>query len=301
MSFHNDIVEKAIEPGQAVALTPWVQRITAPNPSVMTGPGTNTYLIGQKKLAVLDPGPAIDSHIEAILAAGGDRIHYVVATHTHPDHSPAAVEIVKRTGATLIGATIADDGHQDTTFKPDIEPIDGYRLAEEEYHLEAVFTPGHVGNHFCFYLKEDKLLFTGDHIMEGTTVVIIPPYGDMKDYIESLEKLKNYELEFLAPAHGHLIQSPNTLIDKLVKHRLGRESFVVDALQKLGAGDLNALLPSAYADVDKKLYPIAKFSLWAHLLKLEKEQRVRTTPVADYTPPADGKNRGDGVCWHWLG
>ena len=186
------------KPGVPVRLNSRVRRVTAPNPGVMTGPGTNTYLLGTEDVAVLDPGPLIDSHVEAILAAAEGKIRWIVATHTHPDHSPAWLPLQEATGAEVIGARPWDDMFQDDTFAPDVEVFHDYRLETDEFRLQGLHTPGHVGNHYCFFLEEEGMLFTGDHIMQGSTVVIVPPSGDMKAYIESLKLLLDYPLKSLA-------------------------------------------------------------------------------------------------------
>lgn len=272
---HSNIIEIDISPGKAARISERLQRITAPNGGPMTGPGTNTYLVGNSDITVIDPGPAIDSHIEAILEAGAGRIRNVAVTHTHPDHSPAAKVIADATGARLYGSVIADDGHQDLSFKPDVHLEHGYLVKGEDYTLEALYTPGHVGNHFCFHLREDELVFTGDHIMQGATVVIIPPSGDMLDYINSLQLLNSYAVRRLAPAHGHIIANAREAVDALIEHRLRRERRVVEALEQLPNSNLDQLMELVYSDVDKALYKIAKLSLWAHLLKLEREGRAR--------------------------
>ncbi|MFA5632885.1 MAG: MBL fold metallo-hydrolase, partial [Porticoccaceae bacterium] len=196
----------AIEPGKVYQLSPLVRRITAPNGGMMTGPGTNTYLVGRDEIAVVDPGPLIDSHVEAILAATGGAIKWVVATHTHPDHSPAAKPLIEATGAQAVGCVLKpSDGHQDTSFQVDQNVREGDLIRGKDFTLEAVFTPGHVGNHFCFLLREENLLFAGDHLMEGISVVILPPSGDLKDFMDSLEKLKGYSIDAIAPAHGHVM------------------------------------------------------------------------------------------------
>lgn len=271
---HTSIIKKDINAGIPIRLSNLVTRITAPNAGPMTGPGTNTYLIGQQDITVIDPGPKTESHIQAILAAGAGRIKTVAVTHTHPDHSPAALPIAQATGATLVGAVLKDDGHQDATFKPEKQLQDGDVIATKEYTLQGVFTPGHVGNHFCFCLQEEKMMFVGDHIMQGATVVIIPPSGDMHDYIESLQLLKKYDIETIAPAHGHLMGEAYQVVDDLVAHRMRREKKVIESLQRSPNSNLDTLMGFAYADVDKRLYKIAKLSLWAHLLKLEKESKA---------------------------
>ena len=266
-------------------LTPLVRRITAPNPSVLTGPGTNTYLVGRDQIAVIDPGPHDTGHIKSILDAGAGKIRWIIVTHTHDDHSPAALPLARETGAQLIGAMYPDDGYQDTTFVVATPVRHEERLRTREFTLEAVHTPGHVGNHFCYLLIEEGVLFTGDHIMEGSTVVIIPPSGDMADYIQSLRLLSRYPLQALAPGHGKLIPEPQAYIDYLINHRLKREAKVVDGLRQRGAGSLQALVPLVYNDVDASLHGIAAISLWAHLLKLEKEGQAHRTrqDAADFS------------------
>ncbi len=272
---HSSVIKFDITHGKAVSVSDRVRRITAPNPGPMTGPGTNTYLLGRREVAVIDPGPALDSHVEAILEAGDGRIRWVLATHTHPDHSPAALRLQQATGAQLIGALMAeDDGHQDTTFQPDLGLCDGQLLSSAEFSLRAVATPGHVGNHFCFYLEQEQTVFTGDHIMQGATVVIVPPSGDMADYIASLQKLKQFPVRRLAPAHGHLMGEAGRVVDELVRHRLAREAKVVEALARQPGASLDRLAETVYSDVDPRLLRVAKVSLWAHLLKLEKEGRA---------------------------
>lgn len=262
--------------------TPLVRRITAPNGSKMTGPGTNTYLLGRDEITVLDPGPVYDSHLDAILAAGEGRIRRIVVTHTHKDHSPLAEQLAARTGAELIGALMEDpDGFQDLTFHPARSLGPGEALKTDEFTLRAVYTPGHVGNHYCFLLEEDGLLFSGDHIMEGSTVVIIPPSGDMRDYLDSLALLKTLPIAAIAPGHGNLIREPMNLIDALIRHRHFREQKVVTGMKKIGEGSLLDLLPVIYDDVDKAVLTYARYSLWAHLRKLERDGVAKKTALAN--------------------
>lgn len=269
---------------QPVELSPLVRRLTASNSGVMTGPGTNTYLIGREQIAVIDPGPLDDHHIDAILRACGDRLRWILATHTHPDHSPAAERLAAATGAQVLGNVIADDGRQDTSFRPQRGFAHDELFATGEFRLRALHTPGHVGNHVCFLLEDEGLLFTGDHIMQGSTVVITPPNGDMKDYLDSLRLLLDYPIVALAPAHGQLILDPAAEIEHLIGHRLAREAKVVTVLRERRHGTLDELTPPVYSDVDELLHPIARYSLWAHLLKLQKDGRV-------------GESAGD---WRWL-
>lgn len=263
-----------LEHGKPWRLSPRVRRLVAPNPGAMTGPGTNTYLLGDKDVIVVDPGPAIDSHIDAILAAGDGRIRYIICTHTHPDHSPAWKAVAEATGATVIGALPEGDDHQDETFSPDVQLEHEYCLKTDELSLLALHTPGHVSNHYCFLLEEERMLFAGDHIMNGSTVVIIPPGGDMQAYIASLEMLLNYPLDAIAPGHGELIYESIAEIEGLVAHRLGREAKVLAGLHALGACDLDTLVRTVYDDVDPALHPWAKLSMEAHLIKLEREGRA---------------------------
>jgi glyoxylase-like metal-dependent hydrolase (beta-lactamase superfamily II) len=259
---------------KVVQLSPLVRRITAPNPGALTGPGTNTYIIGKNKITVLDPGPADQTHIDAILEAVGHKIDMIVVTHTHDDHSPAAKILAEKTGAPLVGFNYPDDGYQDLSFYPDVKIHHSEVLATDEYTLEAIHTPGHVGNHFCYLLKEEGMLFTGDHIMEGSTVVIIPPSGDMAEYITSLELLKQYPLVSLAPGHGHLINQPFDYVNYLIAHRLKREQKVIDCLRQVNEMNLGDLTKLVYDDVAVSLHMVASISLWAHILKLEKEHKV---------------------------
>ena len=271
---------KAIIAGEVVQLSPLVRRITAPNPGMLTGPGTNTYLIGQKKITVLDPGPADPFHIDAILKATDHKIDRIVVTHTHDDHSPAAAPLAKLTGAPLIGSIYRDDGYQDLTFHASQQITHGELLKSDEFTLEAIHTPGHVGNHFCYLLKQEGMVFTGDHIMEGSTVVIIPPSGDMAEYIDSLKKLKQYPITSLAPGHGHLIEQPMDYVNYLINHRLKREQKVIDGLMRSGETSLKELTKVVYDDVDTSLHMIASISLWAHLLKLQKEGKTTSSKSA---------------------
>ncbi|TXS90163.1 MBL fold metallo-hydrolase [Parahaliea aestuarii] len=241
----------------------------------MTGPGTNTYLLGREQVAVLDPGPAIDEHIEAILKAGDGNIRWIVCTHTHPDHSPAWQALAAATGAEVLGALPADDRFQDDTFAPTLELQHEYLLQTPEFSLRALHTPGHVSNHFCFLLEEEGMLFAGDHIMKGSTVVIVPPGGDMKAYIESLELLLDYPLQCIAPGHGAVIDDPRAEVAHLVEHRLKRERKVVAGLEQLGRADTDALVKVVYDDVDSSRHEWAKLSMAAHLIKLQQEQRAR--------------------------
>ena len=270
-----------LDHGVPFRLNPRVRRIVAPNPGVMTGAGTNSYLLGDEQVAVLDPGPALPEHVDAILDAAGDRIRWIVCTHTHPDHSPAWQAIHEATGAEVIGASPSDDMFQDDTFAPGVELQHDDVLATDEFTLRAVHTPGHVSNHFCFFLEEERMLFAGDHIMNGSTVVIVPPSGDMKAYIESLQLLLRYDLHLIAPGHGEVMEDSRAIVEWLVNHRLQREAKVIRGLQTTGRSIIERLVEVVYDDVDIGLHEMAKLSLSAHLIKLQRENRAVQHPGDD--------------------
>jgi glyoxylase-like metal-dependent hydrolase (beta-lactamase superfamily II) len=261
--------------GVPAALSPLVRRIVAPNPGMMTGPGTNTYLVGIDEVVVIDPGPDEDSHVEAILGCGGDRIRWIVCTHTHPDHWPAAATLAARSGAEVL-AFDARDG-----LEVDGQLADGDQLEGTEFRLTAVHTPGHASNHLCYLLEEERLLFSGDHVMNGSTVVIRPPDGDMAAYLAQLERLKQLRLRAIAPGHGELITDVAGKVDEYVAHRRLREDIVAAALVEHGPGTTAELLPVVYADVGEERHEMARHSLWAHLRKLAGEGRATAADVDD--------------------
>ena len=246
-----------------------VSRIVAPNPSMMTGPGTNTYLVGAAQVAVIDPGPAIPRHIEDILEKSTGPIRWVLATHTHPDHSPGVASLAAKTGAEVLGMPAPQGRQQDATFAPTRVLAAGDVLETAEFRLEAVHTPGHASNHLCFRHAGLNWLFTGDHVIDGSTVVINPPDGNMKHYIESLEKCKRLGCAALAPGHGELIEDPVRAIDWIIDHRLEREAKVLAAVRANPGLTTRELVPHVYKDVAQHLYRLAERSLLAHVLKLE--------------------------------
>jgi glyoxylase-like metal-dependent hydrolase (beta-lactamase superfamily II) len=254
--------------GVARALSPLVRRIVAPNPGIMTGPGTNTYLVGIDEIAVIDPGPDDATHLDAVAGCGGDRIRWILCTHTHRDHSPGAAGLKERTGAEVL-AFSSKDG-----LKVDRKMPDGARIDATEFRLTAHHTPGHASNHLCFMLEEERTLFTGDHIMQGSTVVIRPPDGDMAVYLDSLAKIRKLRLRAIAPGHGHVIDNPGEVIDYYVTHRLEREKQIHDALAAAGTAKIDAIVEMVYADVPEELHPVARYSVHAHLLKLAAEGKA---------------------------
>jgi glyoxylase-like metal-dependent hydrolase (beta-lactamase superfamily II)/8-oxo-dGTP pyrophosphatase MutT (NUDIX family) len=278
-------VHAELLPGRAVRLSARIVRVTAPNPGPMTGPGTNSYLVGEgDDWIAIDPGPELaatpdapaDRHVQALLAAAPGRITRILVTHTHRDHSPAARALSQATGAPVLGRVATHPMWQDPDFAPQRELQHGERLqAGAGCTLRVVHTPGHASNHLCFLLEEEKTLFTGDHVMQGSTVVINPPDGDMAAYLQALNALLDEELDWLAPGHGFLVAQPHAVLRALVAHRLRREAKVQAALRSHGPAPLQALVPAVYDDVPSALHGVAARSLLAHLLKLQQDGQAR--------------------------
>lgn len=267
-----------MKPGEVVELRPLVRRILCNNPSVFTGPGTNSYLVGRRggDVAVIDPGPEDDAHLDRIAEAGEGQIKWILVTHTHSDHSPGAAGLRQRTGAEVIGFDERDG------FVPDRRAGDGFRLGATDFELSGIHTPGHASNHLCYMLDEERVLFSGDHIMSGSTVVIGPPDGDMAAYLEALRRLRDIEMTLIAPGHGDRIDEPYAKVQEYLTHRLAREAAIVSALSSAGT---NVVIPevveAVYVDVPEHLHPIARHSVWAHLRKLHAEGRVTASDVDD--------------------
>lgn len=260
-----------LEPGVPVSVDKLVRRILCNNPSMMTGPGTNTYLIGIDEVAVIDPGPDDPDHLDTIAAAGGDRIRWILCTHTHLDHSPGAAGLKERTGAEIL-AFADQDG-----LVCDRHLAHGDRVEATEFTLRAIHTPGHASNHLCFLQERERVLFAGDQVMDGSTVVINPPDGDMAEYLRTIRELRDLRprLRRIAPAHGHMIDDPAAKLDEYLAHRDEREAQVVDALGALGGtAGTAALVAHIYTDVPEFLHPVARRSVWAHLRKLGVEDRA---------------------------
>jgi glyoxylase-like metal-dependent hydrolase (beta-lactamase superfamily II) len=277
-------------PGRLDELAAGLHRLTAPNPGLMTGPGTNTYLLGSgsrhSSLAVVDPGPDDATHRAAIVAAASTLgpIRWVLVTHTHRDHAPGAGALAEQTGAEVIGFGPAEG------FAPDRCVGEGWGLrlaggdggdAPEGLTLEAVHTPGHASDHLCWLLRESATLLTGDHVMHGSTVVIRPPDGDLGQYLASLVKVRDFTpaVRTLAPGHGRLMAPVAPVIDALIAHRRGRHGRVAEALSSLGEAGIDDLVPSVYDDVTEAQLPVARFSLWAHLRALAEEGRAQPMAV----------------------
>jgi glyoxylase-like metal-dependent hydrolase (beta-lactamase superfamily II) len=258
-------------------------RIVAPNPSALTGPGTNTYVlgVGGGPCLVIDPGPDDPIHVGRIVEAAQGRIAQILCSHSHPDHSPGAQALRASTGAPVLGRPAPDDGHQDETFAPDSSLEDGDVLSVPGASVRALHTPGHASNHVCLLLEPEGWLFTGDHLMGGSTVVILPPDGSMRLYLESLRRLRTLPLQALLPGHGAVMPDPLGEIDRVIAHRLMREAKVIDSLRRLGPGaSLDVLVPDVYDDTPPRLHGLARYSLLAHLQKLAEEGRAVETEAA---------------------
>lgn len=270
--------------GVAQSQHPLVRRLLAPNPSPYTYTGTQTYLVGTDDVAVIDPGPDLPDHIEAILrATAGATIRAIVCTHTHNDHSPAAKTLKERTGAPVIGcaplvlndAGPRADAHFDETYAPDEVLRDGQRLAGEGWTIEALHTPGHTSNHLCYAVPEARALFTGDHVMGWSTSVIAPPDGDMSAYMESLDRLMNREQDLIYhPAHGEPIERPQRFVRHLIGHRKQREGQIMRLLED-GVGDIPDMVQRMYVGIDPRLHGAAGLSALAHLIDMQSRGIVR--------------------------
>ncbi len=263
--------------GRIEQASPLVRRLLAPNPSPFTYSGTQTYIVGQGEVAVIDPGPDLDEHVAAIAAALKDeRVNAIVCTHTHRDHSPASRPLQALTGAPIIGCaplSLEDDGPRaDAAFDPDYRPDrileGGDILSGEGWTLEAVATPGHTSNHLCLALREEQALFTGDHVMGWSTTVVSPPDGDMAAYMDSLSRLLGRDDFVYYPAHGPAIDKPQRLVRGLIGHRKQREGQILRHLRK-GEGEIPAMVAQMYKGIDPRLHPAAGRSVLAHLIALE--------------------------------
>jgi glyoxylase-like metal-dependent hydrolase (beta-lactamase superfamily II) len=269
--------------GKVERIAPGVRRLLAPNPSAFTYTGTQTYIVGEGAVAVIDPGPDEASHVAALLeATQGERVEAILCTHTHRDHSPASRPLAAATGAPIVGCAPLDledeeVGRADEAFDPDYRPDrvlgDGERVAADGWALTAIATPGHTSNHLCYALEGTGALFCGDHVMGWATSVVAPPDGDMADYMESLDKLRARGDLVLYPAHGPAIDDPGARLDALLAHRRMREREI---LGRLAAGDTRIpdMVAAIYVGLDPRLVAAAGRSVLAHLLDLERRGAV---------------------------
>ncbi|MES2184012.1 MAG: MBL fold metallo-hydrolase [Pseudomonadota bacterium] len=269
---------------RVVPLSRGIARLTAPNPGPKTGPGTNTYLVGNAAtgFVVIDPGPDDPAHVQRLVEATGGDVRAIVCTHSHPDHAPAARPLQRLCTERglqpppILGLPFAGTAQPSAVFMPDRALRDGEHITlgvgEHGYALEVVFTPGHAANHLCLVLAADRVLFSGDHILNGSTTVVVPPDGNMDAYMHSLDVLESVSrrlgLAFILPAHGHVLWDPPGSIQRLRLHRLAREARVAAAMKELPQGDLDDWVRLAYADVSPALWPLARMSLLAHVERL---------------------------------
>lgn len=269
--------------GEVSQLSPFIARVVCNNPSPFTFYGTGTYLIGHDDLVIIDPGPNDDEHLAALIKAiAGRVVSHILITHPHADHSPLATKLSGVTGAKIWGKS-ENKGHKpisheteegdDFGFTPDFEINDGQKIKCDGFEIECIATPGHTSGHFCFGLISENALFSGDHIMGWSTSVILPPDGNMNQYISSLEKIKARNFEILYPTHGAPIPKPRDFIDAYIAHRLEREKQIIECL-KNGISSIKDMVPLLYANVDKRLWPAAARSIHAHLIRLVENEIV---------------------------
>jgi len=268
-------------PGVPMTLSPRVTRLLAPNPGPFTFRGTGVYLVGAgSAVAVIDPGPLLSAHMQALQAAlNGRRVSHILVTHTHRDHSEAAEALKAWSGAKTYGFgpqlhPSTGEEADDTFFRPDVRLADGSVILGEGFKLTALHTPGHAANHLCFALAEERALFSGDHVMGWSTSVIAPPDGDMADYMESLERLIGREDAVLYPTHGAPIEIPRPYLQALLRHRREREVQILAQLTAARAR-VAGLVAALYPGLDPSLHAAAALTVTAHLKKLEAEGKVR--------------------------
>jgi glyoxylase-like metal-dependent hydrolase (beta-lactamase superfamily II) len=268
-----------------IRVSPRISRVLAENPGPFTFKGTGVYIVGDKDVAVIDPGPDFLEHVEALKRAlDGRRVTHILVTHTHTDHSPAAKPLKEWSGAKTYafgphGSGKAEEGIRveeggDRDFVPDVRVKDGDIIEGNGFTFECVYTPGHTSNHMCFALKEEQALFTGDHIMGWSTTVVTPPDGDMAQYMASVRKLIARDDRILYPTHGAPITDPKPFLKAYLDHRLDRERQILACIRD-GLSTIPQMVERMYADVDKRLHPAASRSVLAHLIQLEQEGRVK--------------------------
>jgi glyoxylase-like metal-dependent hydrolase (beta-lactamase superfamily II) len=268
--------------GAPQRVTPLIRRVVAKNPSAFTFMGTGTYVIGNGKVAIVDPGPDMADHVDAVLnAVRGETVTHILVTHTHADHSPASRAMAKATGAPVYafgghpkpppGVTTEQGGDHD--FKPDVTLRDGEVVSGAGWTAEAVHTPGHISNHLCFAVREDNALLTGDHVMGWSTAVISPPDGNMRDYFTALRKVMARDEGVFIPTHGAEIKNPKPFVQAYIDHRLEREQQILGCLRD-GLETIPDMVAKVYAAVPKHLHPAAGRSMLAHLVQFVAEGRV---------------------------
>jgi len=283
--------------GVPEGLAPGLRRIVAPNPSPMTYRGTNTYLLGDTDLAVIDPGPASSAHLDAILTAlhPGQQISHIIVTHTHLDHSPLARPLAERTGAPILAFGNAEAGRSavmrdlaegglagggegvDTDFAPDETVGDGARIEGVGWALDVIHTPGHIGNHIA--LGWDKTCFTADHVMGWASSLVSPPDGDLTDFMASCARLQSRRWDVFHPGHGAPVTAPHDRLDWLVHHRLARETAILETLSSAPA-TARDLAEAIYTQTPSALIPAAERNVFAHLIDLHGKSKVSATELS---------------------
>lgn len=272
----------SFEYGNCDKISPLIRRIIANNPGPFTFTGTGTYIIGKENLAIIDPGPIDQNHFDAIIkSTKGQTITHILLTHNHNDHSPLAKKIKEETGAKIYFKDLSNDIQTEDQFEEgydkdiegDIELSDGDIIETNEWTVEAIHTPGHTSNHICYSLAEEDVLFSGDHVMGWSTTVIVPPDGDMSDYINSLKKLLKRSENNFYPTHGPIIERPKELVTKYIEHRMEREKQITEAI-KLGNKKIPDMVKIIYKDVDISLHPAAAMSTLAHLIRMKENNEI---------------------------
>ncbi|GAB3671255.1 MBL fold metallo-hydrolase [Salinisphaera aquimarina] len=254
--------------GQSTRLAVGVTRVTAPNPSPMTGPGTNSYVVGTGPFAIIDPGVDDAAHLAALRAAAPGEIAAILITHAHPDHTGGVATLKAATGAPVLAHSAQLAGVRDEALVVDRTLTHGDTLALGEVTLEALHTPGHTADHLCFYARESRWLFAGDTVMADVTVVILPPDGSMTDYLNSLAQLAGMAIDTIAPGHGHLLDDPAATFAHITQHRLDREAQVRDVLDPTTPRSAAAIATVLYPDLDPRLQRMAAAQVQAHLIRL---------------------------------
>ena len=276
--------ELEFEYGEVARLSPCIRRVIAKNPSPFTYYGTGTYIVGSGEVAVIDPGPDLESHVDALEdALKGESVTHILVTHTHRDHSPAARILQNRVGGMIHAygphgsgrpeALDAVEEGADHNFVPDIMLKDGDTVSGSDWSLEAVHTPGHCSNHLCYRLRKERTLFCGDHVMGWSTTVVAPPDGDMQAYMRSLRRLLDSDDAIYWPTHGPAIHDPHSFVRANIAHREAREAQILDCI-RVGEVTIAAMVKKIYAAVDPGLHPAAARSVLSHLIHLIETGRV---------------------------
>ncbi len=275
--------------GEAQQVSPLIRRVVAANPGQFTYKGTGVYIVGRGEVAVIDPGPQIEGHLDVLMnAIGPDRVTHIFVTHGHMDHSPAARPLAARTGAKIYAcgtpvkptdSEVRMEAGDDLGFTPDVAIADGDIFEGPDWTIEAVATPGHTSHHMAYALREENVLFPGDHIMGWSTTVISPPDGDMTDYLASLEKVRDRNYAALWPTHGPPVTNVRPFVQAYLDHRLAREGQIIAQLEA-GVARIKDMVPTIYANVDSRLHPAACHSVLAHMIRLVALGRVSCEGLA---------------------